>query len=203
MLQQVTPSSFAFMHGNRVIDSSVSSVGYRLCNIGYVDMYLCADQQRMRMFCMLYLAGLLKAYAAAAQAVVSFLSNNPQLPRASQTAAALHVQLMGKSAHMLASAGNAMLLLWNSLMLLMPTTQLLSAQSLLLDSALPTATLAMALARAYASDEVFCGTVMWQVLGASCTLAAAAASGKAGRPAPRSGQECHDSGRQTCAFVQA
>jgi hypothetical protein len=74
------------------------------------------------------------------------------------------------------------MLLWNTLVQLVPSNQLLSAQSPLHDITGPAATLAMALARAYACDTVFGATVMWQVLAASGFFVVAAVSGQAGGP---------------------
>jgi hypothetical protein len=132
----------------------------------------------------LFRAGLLKAYAAAAQTAADFFSSNPQLPRASEAAAALQAadQLLDHPAHVFAAASNFLMLLGNTLVQLVPSNQLLSAQSLLQDTTVPAATLAMALARAYACDAVFVATVMWQVLAASGFFVGAAVSGQAGRP---------------------
>jgi hypothetical protein len=87
---------------------------------------------------------------------------------------------MNDPAHMFAAASNSLLLLWNAFVQLMPTKELLSAHSLLRDTALPAVQLAMALARAYAGDKVFCSTVMPQVLAASCAFTSAGSPGTTG-----------------------
>ena len=84
------------------------------------------------------------------------------------------VQLMNNPAHVFAAASSSVLMLWNNITDLMPPQELLAAGSLLLDTALPSATLAMALARAYAGDHAFCASVMFNVLPASHTIARAA-----------------------------
>lgn len=129
-------------------------------------------------------AGLLDAFAAAAQAAAKFLADDSQPPRSNPTASAQEAALLlfNNPAHVFAAASTSLLQLWNTLVHFMPAKELLSAQSLLQDTALPAATLAVALARAYAGDKVFCASVMWPVLAASCSLAVAAATGPAGMP---------------------
>jgi hypothetical protein len=87
------------------------------------------------------------------------------------------VQLSDNPAHVFAAASSSLLQLWNILVDFLPAAELLSLQSLLQDAAVPAATLAMALARAYAGDSVFCATVTYTVLATSrCFAHAAAAS---------------------------
>jgi hypothetical protein len=131
----------------------------------------------------LYPAGLLQAYTAAAMAASSTISLNPPAPRADPTQSVKEVMvlLMDNPAHVFAAASSSLLMLWNKMTDLMLAQELLAAASPLLDTVLPSATLALALARAYAGDHAFCASVMSHVLPASFTIARAA--GALPRPA--------------------
>jgi hypothetical protein len=59
------------------------------------------------------------------------------------------LQVMNNPLHLFAAASNVVLLLWDTVADLTPVAQLLPAGSMLLDSAVPAASLAMTLARAY------------------------------------------------------
>jgi hypothetical protein len=121
-------------------------------------------------------AGLLEAYSAAVQAAASFLSASPQLPRSNSSPQPDQTisQLMDNSVHLIMGASNTLLLLWNTIADLMLDPELLSDGSILQDSAVPSASLAMVLARAYAGDHVFCAPVMYHVLATALMLARAA-----------------------------
>jgi hypothetical protein len=126
-------------------------------------------------------AGLLKAYAAAAQAAATFLSSQSQFPRAASAVQAAE-QLMDNPVHAFAAASYFLVRLGNNLVQLVPSNELLSAHSLLQDVTVPAAKLAMALARGYACDNCFGDTVMSPVLAATSFFVVAAVSGQAGKP---------------------
>jgi hypothetical protein len=126
-------------------------------------------------------AGLLKAYAAVAQAAATFLGSNPQFPRAASALQAAE-QLKDNPVHVFAAASYFLVRLGNSLVQLVPSNELLSAHSPLQDIPVPAAALAMALGRAYACDAVFGATVMSPVLAATSYFVVAAVSGQAGKP---------------------
>jgi hypothetical protein len=126
------------------------------------------------------LAGLLRAYSAAATAASRFLSAHAQPPHTHTTQPVNEqtiLQLMDNPIHLFAGASSSLLLLWNTLADLVPIAELLPAGSLLLGSAVIAASLALALARAYAGDQALCGPVMFHVLTTALMLARAAVSG--------------------------
>lgn len=115
-------------------------------------------------------AGLLKAISVAATAAAPLINTKQQqLPRGDPTQATTPVvlQLMNNPLHLFAAASNALILLWDTIADLVPVAELLPADSIMLDSAVPAASLAMALARAYAGRREFCAPVMYTVLTAA------------------------------------
>jgi hypothetical protein len=125
-------------------------------------------------------AGLLKAITTAATAAARLIrTKTPQLPHSdpNQSAEQALLQVMDNPLHVFAAASNSLLVLWDTVADLTPIAELLPARSPLLGSAVPAASLAMALARAYAADKAFCGPVTYHVLSASLMFARASVSG--------------------------
>jgi hypothetical protein len=81
---------------------------------------------------------------------------------------------MDNPVHLITGASNSLLLMWSTIADLMLDSELLSDGSILQDTAVPSASLAMVLARAYAGDQAFCAPVMYHVLATALMLAQAA-----------------------------
>lgn len=126
--------------------------------------------------------GLLRAYLAAAGAAAKFFNSNLTIPRLAQGAPQQQVvaHLLHDPVQLLAAASTAMLGMWCSVAGFMPAIDLMQPQSLVLDTVVPSAALAMALARAYAGDKTFAAPALVAVLKASMLL------GRAAVPAPDS-----------------